>query len=151
MGWHQPAGVTPRLVVDTGALNALECGDPRALEQLKVASERGFLVVVSTSVVLEAMSGTHQPQRLFQVLKAIKKELPLEPQVSHEVAPLRRKAERDSGRAPISDTDTIVVLEALAVPGSAVLTDDRQDILALIDAAGATGRVPVLTVSPAGS
>lgn len=150
MGWHQPVGVTPRLVLDTGALIALERGDPRAFEQLKVASERGFSVVVPTIVVLEAMSGTHQPQRLFQVLKAIKKELPLEPQISHEVAPLRRKAERDSGRAPISDTDTIVVLEALAVPGS-VLTDDRQDILALIDAAGATGQVPVLTVSPAGS
>ena len=68
--------------------------------------------------------------------------------MSHEVIPLRRKAARDSGITTISETDAIVVLEALAVPGSAALTDDREDLLALIAAAGASGRVPVLTVSP---
>ncbi len=140
--------MTPRLVLDTGALIALEHGDARAFEQLKVAADRGFLAVIPTSVVMEALAGSQNPQRIFQVLKAIKRELPLEPAVSHEVTPLRRKAERDSGIAAISETDTIVVLEALAVPGSAVLTDDRNDVLALIAAAGAAGRVPVLTVSP---
>lgn len=140
--------MTPRLVLDTGALIALEHGDARAFLQLKVAADRGFVVVVPTSVVLEALAGSQNPQRIFQVLKAIKKELPLAPAVSHEVIPLRRKAERDSGITTISETDAIVVLEALAVPGSAVLTDDREDLLALIAAAGASGRVPVLTVSP---
>jgi predicted nucleic acid-binding protein len=151
VGQHRPVGLTPRLVLDTGALIALERNDQRAFEQLKVASDRGFLVVVPTSVVLEALSGSLHPPRLLQVLKAINKELPLEPRISHQVVALRRKAERDSGRKPISDTDAIVVLEALAVPGSIVLTDDRQDILALIDAAGAKGLVPILTVSPPGS
>lgn len=140
--------MTPRLVLDTGALVALEHGDARAFQQLKVAADRGFLVVVPTNVVMEALSGSGNPQRIFQILKAIKRELPLEPSVSHEVVPLRRKAERDSGITTISETDAIVVIEALAVPGSAVLTDDRDDILALIAAAGAAGRVPVLSVSP---
>lgn len=140
--------MTPRLVLDTGALVALERGDARAFQQLKVAADRGFLIVVPTSVVMEALSGSQSPQRVFQVLKAIKKELPLEPAVSHEVVPLRRKAVRDSGIETIGETDAIVVLEALAVPGSAILTDDREDVLALIAAAGAAGRVPVLTVSP---
>jgi predicted nucleic acid-binding protein len=141
--------VTPRLVLDTGALIALEHGDARAFQQLKVAADRGFLVVVPTSVVMEALTGSGNPQRVLQVLKVIKKELPLEPAVSHEVVPLRRKAERDSGIMTISQTDTIVVLEAPAVPGSAILTDDREDVLVLVAAAGAAGRVPVLTVSPA--
>ena len=104
--------------------------------------------MVPTSVVMEALSGSQGPQRVFQVLKEIKNELPLEPAVSHEVVPLRRKAVRDSGIETIGETDTIVVLEALPVPGSAILSDHREDVLALIAAAGAAGRVPVLTVSP---
>ena len=135
-------------MLDTGALVALERGDARAFQQSKVAADRGFLVVVPTSVVMEALSGSQGPQRVFQVLKEIKNELPLEPAVSHEVVPLRRKAVRDSGIETIGETDTIVVLEALPVPGSAILSDHREDVLALIAAAGAAGRVPVLTVSP---
>lgn len=45
-------------------------------------------------------------------------------------------------------TDAVVVLEALKAAGGAILADDRGDIFALLDAAGARGRVPVLTVSP---
>lgn len=141
--------LTPRLVLDTGALIALERDDPRAFEQLREAAKRGYLTVVPTSVVMEAIEGTTRADRLLQVLKAIRKELPLEPAVSHYVAALRRKAIRDSGITTISNTDAIVVLETLAVPGSAILTDDRLDILALLEAAGAKGRVPVLSVSPA--
>ncbi len=132
----------PRLVLDTGALIALERNDPRAFEQLRTASRAGYLVVVPTLVVMEALAGARDAQRLLQVLKAIDKELPLTPDVSHQVAGLRRKAGAGS------DADAVVVLEALSVPGSAILTDDRQDIQALLAAAGSQGRVPVLTVSP---
>ena len=41
-----------------------------------------------------------------------------------------------------------MVLEAIAVPGSRILTGDARDILAVIDAAGATGRIYFSGVSP---
>lgn len=140
--------LTPRLVVDTGGLVALERNDPRAFEQLRTAALRGYLTAVPTNVVMEAIAGSRNPARLNQVLKAIRVELSLEPTVSHQAAGLRRKAISESGNATISDTDAIVVVEALSVPGSAILTDDREDVLALLAAAGARGRIPVLTVSP---
>jgi len=135
-------GLKPRLVLDTGALIALERNDRRAFEHLKAASERGFLVVIPTTVVMEAFAQARSVERLNQVLKAINKELDLTPAVSHHVAALRHKAQMGS------DADAIVVLEALAVPGSAILTDDRRDIEALIAAAGAHGQIPILSVSP---
>ena len=45
-----------------------------------------------------------------------------------------------------SDTDAVVVLEALGVPGSAILTGDPDDIHALLEVSGSAGRVPVLRV-----
>ena len=36
--------------------------------------------------------------------------------------------------------------EALAVPGSAILTGDPDDIHALLEVSGSAGRVPVLRV-----
>jgi len=134
--------LNPRLVLDTGALIALERNDPRAFEQLRTASRAGYLTVVPTLVVMEALAGARDPQRLLQVLKAIDKELPLTPDVSHRVPGLRRRAGAGS------DADAIVVLEALSAPGSAILTDDREDIQSLLAAADSHGRVPVLTVSP---
>jgi hypothetical protein len=139
--------LTPRLVIDTGGLIGLERNEPRAYEHIRTAAQRGYLSVVPTNVVMEAIAGSRNPARLLEVLKAIRKELALEPAVSHQVPGLRARAIADGGRSTISNTDAIVVLEALVVPGSAILTDDREDVLALLAAAGATGRVPALTVS----
>ena len=44
------------------------------------------------------------------------------------------------------DPDAVVVLEALAVPGSVILTGDPDDIHALLEVSGSAGRVPVLRV-----
>ena len=139
MGESRPA-LTRRLILDTGALIALERGEARAFERLRRITRRGYLVVVPTVVVMEAIGGARNSQRLLQVLKIIGNELPLAPAISHQAPGLRRRA------GVGSDTDAIVVLEALAVAGSAILTDDRDDILALLAAAGAQGRVPVFWV-----
>src|SRR3990172_923493 len=108
---------------------------------MRPAAKRGLLIVVPTTVVMEAFAGARSPARLNQVLKAIDVELPLVPAISHQVHVLLRRAGTGS------ETDAIVVLEAIQVPPSAVLTDDPDDIHALIEAAGVHGRIPVLTVT----
>lgn len=140
MGRRNRPSLSPRLVLDTGALVALERGDERAFEHLVTAARRGFLVVVPTLVVMEALRGARAPQRLSQILKRLDAELPLVPEISHLVQGLRMRAGTGS------DTDAVVVLEALAVPGSAILTGDPADIHALLEAAGSHGHVPVLRV-----
>jgi hypothetical protein len=45
-----------------------------------------------------------------------------------------------------STTDVVVVLEALSVPGSMILTSDPVDIHRILEAAGAHRRVPVLRI-----
>jgi hypothetical protein len=50
-------------------------------------------------------------------------------------------------RSGVGDTaDATVVLEAIARPGSAILTGDPHDIAALLDVSGAAVHVPVLRV-----
>jgi len=141
MGRRLRRALRPRLVLDTGAIIGLERRDYRAVRQIRAAAKRGLLIVVPTTVVMEAYAGARSPARLNQVLKAIDVELPLVPAISHQVHVLLRRAGTGS------ETDAIVVLEAIEVPGSAVLTDDPDDIHALMEAAGVHGRIPVLTVT----
>lgn len=140
MGRRDATPLKPRLVLDTGALIALERGDPRARAQLGAAVRRGYAIVVPVLVVMEALDGARSPARLNQVLAALDAELPLLPAIAHQVAGLKRRA------GVHGDADASVVLEALAVPGSAILTGDPADIGALLEVSGATGRVPVLRV-----
>ena len=78
------AALKARLILDTGALIALERGERGAFEQLRVMGHRGYLAVVPTMVVMEAIGGARNSQRLLQVLKIIGNELPLAPAISHQ-------------------------------------------------------------------
>jgi predicted nucleic acid-binding protein len=138
VGRRDPAPLTPRLVLDTGALIALERADPRVRGHLAAAVQRGYAVVVPVLAVMEALEHARSPARLNQVLAALDAELPLAPAIAHQVAGLKARARVDS------DTDAVVVLEALAVPGSAILTGDPDDIHALLAASGSVAWVPVL-------
>lgn len=112
----------------------------RARAQLGAASRRGFAVVVPVLVMMEALEHARSGARLNQVLAALDAELALEPAIARQVAGLKHRAH------VASDTDAVVVLEALAVPGSAILTGDPDDIHALLEASGSAGVVPVLRV-----
>jgi predicted nucleic acid-binding protein len=140
VGHRRPAPLTPRLILATGALIALERGDPRARAQLGAASRHGYAIVVPVLVVMEALEHARSPVRLNQVLAALDAELPLMPATARQVAGLKARA------GVAGDTDAVVVLEALAIPGSAILTGDPDDIHALLEASGSAGRVPVLRV-----
>ena len=134
------SGVAPRLVLDTGALIALQRDDTRAYQHLLTAAQRGFLIVVPTLVVLEALEGAKAPATVERIVKKIDAEIPLLPAVTRQVPGLKRSSGVDS------TTDVVVVLEALAVPGSMILTSDPVDIHRILEAAGVHGRVPVLRI-----
>ena len=134
------SGVAPRLVLDTGALIALERDDARAYQHLITAAQRGYLVVVPTLVVLEALEGARAPATVERIVKKIDAEIPLLPAIAHQVPGLKRRSGVES------TTDVVVVLEALAVPGSIILTSDPGDMHRILEEAGAHGRVPVLRV-----
>jgi predicted nucleic acid-binding protein len=127
-------------VLDTGALIALERNDRRTRQLVLDASSRGVLVV-PVLVAMEALFGAGSSARIRQVLAAIDMEVPLLPEAGHQAVGLRVAAGTGS------DADACVVVEALAVPGSAIVTDDAKDMGALLAAAGATGRVPLLRCS----
>jgi hypothetical protein len=130
----------PLFVLDSGALIALERDDARAFARLAEASRWGHLVAVPALVVMAAYRSAARTHRLDQILRKIGCELPLTVADARLIPGARSRAGVDS------DADVSVVLEAMKVPGSRILTGDREDILAVIEAAGATGRVPVLTV-----
>ncbi len=137
----QTPGLAPRLVLDTGALIALERGDPRAYEHLITAARRGYLLVVPTLVVVEALEGARAPAVVDRIVKKLDAELPLLPALARQIPALKKRA------GVSSTTDAAVVLEALSVPGSMILTGDPKDIHRLLEAAGAHGKVPVLRAS----
>jgi hypothetical protein len=139
MGRVRRRSLTRRFVLDTGALIALERNDARAHRLLVDATDRGH-VVVPILVAMEALFGARSTTRVMQILRAIDTELPLYAPMGHQAVGLRVAAGTGS------DADACVVLEALAVPGSAILSGDTADIAALLDAAGATGQVTVLRV-----
>ena len=136
---HGP-GVAPRLVLDTGAVLALERDDARAYQHILTAAQRGYLVVIPTLVVLEALEGAKAPATVERIVKKIDAEIPLFPAITHQVPGLKRRSGVDS------TTDVVVVLEALGAPGSMILTGDPTDIHRILEAAGAHGLVPVLRV-----
>ncbi len=98
------------------------------------------MAVVPVLCAMEALFGARSTARIMHVLSVIEIELPLLPPLGHTAVGLRVAAGRGS------DADACVVLEALAVPGSAILTGDVEDIRALLVAAGAAGTVPVLGI-----
>ena len=78
-------GVAPRLVLDTGALIALERDDSRAYQHLLTAAQRGYLIVVPTLVVLEALEGAKAAAMVERIINKIDAELPLLPAVTRQV------------------------------------------------------------------
>jgi hypothetical protein len=70
---------------------------------------------------MEAIAGARSLQRLKQVLKVVDQELAL--------APVQSPGTGVAKSCGVGcDVDAVVVLEALAVARSVILTDDRRDI-----------------------
>jgi hypothetical protein len=120
------------IVLDTGALIAIDRGDRRVGALLQAAAEAHVDVITSCACVTEAWRDPARQARLGRALTGV---------VEHALDP---RTARASGvllaRAHLSDiADAAVSL--LAGPGDTIVTSDPIDITLLLEASGTSARV----------
>ncbi len=129
------AGIT----LDTGALIAIERGEPRVGAYLRAAIGRGVPLVVPAPVLVQVWRGPRSA-RVANLLSLVFVE-PL-------TEPLARGAGELLGRARTADVvDAVVVLSA-ANRGDELLTDDLRDITHLAQFVRGLGSVRALSALP---
>jgi hypothetical protein len=120
------------ILLDSGALIAIDRGDRRVGAALAVAARAGVDVVTSSACVAETWREPARQARLTRALRGVV-EQPLDPPAARQCGVLLGRARaRDIADAAIA---------TLARPGDVVLSSDPDDLRHLIGAAGTTVRV----------
>lgn len=114
-----------RLVLDAGALIAIDRDDPRVIEALSQAHRRGYDVVTPSPVVAQVWRSGRAQARLARTLRGIDVSAP-------EDGDARRCGELLARTGTTDVVDGFVAL--LARSGDVVATSDPQDIAALLGA-----------------
>ncbi len=114
-----------RLILDSGAVIGWSRGDARTRAVLRQALERHLELRVPVVVLAETLRGGPRDAPVNRVLKAV------------GTAPTTPATGRDAGqllgRTGGSNTaDALIAAEALAIPGSTILTSDPDDLRALL-------------------
>jgi hypothetical protein len=115
------------LVLDAGALIAIERGDPAVLDLLKSAHSDGVKVRTTSTVVSQVWRDGRRQARLSSALRGIE-------EVAHDRSRSRRIGEL-LGRAGASDVVDAGVVD-IAADGDDVLTSDVDDLAELATAVG---------------
>ena len=125
MATSQPRRSPPRLILDSGAIIGWSRGDARTRAIIREAIARHWELRVPVVVLAETLRGGARDAPVNRVLKAVG---------TTATAPdTGRAAGRLLGRTGGSNTaDALVAAEALALPGSTVLTSDPDDLRALL-------------------
>jgi predicted nucleic acid-binding protein len=124
-------------VLDTGAVIAHSRGDFRVREHLLWAARQGYIVVLPAIVILEALRPRPDDPRVRRAINAVDEVLPLTRTIALEAAGLAH-------RSGVTDlADAVVVVEAIRVPGSHIVTSDPDDVLDLLESATHRGRIIV--------
>ncbi len=113
------------LVLDSGALIAIDRGDRRVAALVEAARQRGVRVVTSAGCVGQTWRGGPQQALLARILAGIE-ERPLGPESSRAVGEL-------CGRARLDDV-VDAHLASLARTGDVVVTSDPADLRRLLRA-----------------
>lgn len=117
-----------RLVLDAGALIAIERNDREVISRLRLAHRRDDDVVTHGGVVGQVWRGGSRQAQLARALRGI------------EVAPLDEPLGRRAGTllATTGGRDVVdAAVAALAGDGDVILTSDPDDLLPLVVAGGA--------------
>lgn len=114
-----------RLILDSGAVIGWSRGDPRVRALLREALRRNLELRVPVVVLAETLRGGPRDAPVHRVLKAAGTDA-TEPATGRLAGHLLG---RTGGR---NTADALVAAEAAAVPGSAILTGDTEDITALL-------------------
>lgn len=118
------------LVLDTGALIALDRGDERAWALLRAATRGAQVVQVPVGALAQAWRGGPRQARLAQALKKCD-EIPLNGRTARQVGELCGKTRTDD----VIDASVVVTAARAARRGAVdVLTSDRADIVPLLAA-----------------
>jgi hypothetical protein len=129
-----------RVILDSGAISALADGNATARAVLIRARAEGRLVVIPAPVLVEVHPGRHDHARIDRVINAVDIQVETTPERAKEAGVLRARS------GVLDVVDAIVVAEAVAALPAVVVTSDPEDIAALVDSAGATGRVAIVAV-----
>lgn len=118
------------LVLDTGALIALDRGDDRTWALLRAATQEAQAVQVPVGALAQAWRGGPRQARLARALKVCD-EIPLGGQTARQVGELCGKTRTDD----VIDASVAVIAARAARRGAVnVLTSDRADIVLLLAA-----------------
>jgi hypothetical protein len=129
-----------RVILDSGAISALADGNATARAVLIRARAEGRLVVIPAAVLVEVHTGRHDHARIDRVINAVDMHVETNPERAKEAGVLRARS------GVLDVVDAIVVAEAVAALPAVIVTSDPEDIAALVDSAGATGRVAIVAV-----
>ena len=121
-----------RLILDSGAVISWSKGDARTRAFLREAVARNIELRIPVVVLAETLRGGTRDAPMNRVLKAV------------GTAATTPETGRDAGRligrtGGHNAVDALVAAEALAVPGSTVLTGDLHDMRALLADQDGTG------------
>jgi hypothetical protein len=123
-----------RLLLDAGALIAIEREDQRTLTRVKTARERGRLIVTHAGIVGQVWRNPSRQARLSLALKSV------------EVFPLTDELARRTGLLLAAARTADVhdgALVAMSRPSDRILTSDVGDLAHLVDHRGTRGVVVV--------
>ncbi|MGH3782848.1 MAG: PIN domain-containing protein [Pseudonocardiaceae bacterium] len=124
--------VPQRLILDSGAVISWSRGDARTRAVLREAVARHVELRVPVVVLAETLRGGARDAPVNRVLKAVG--------MAATAPDAGREAGRLLGRTGGCNTaDALVAAEALAIPGSTVLTSDPHDMRALLAGQDGTG------------
>jgi predicted membrane GTPase involved in stress response len=115
------------VVLDAGALTAVDRDDRRALIAIEIGRRPGGQLVTTAPVVGQAWRGGSRQARLARLLGAV------------GVRPAALPNSREAGEllAVAGTSDVVDALVAgLALPGDQILTNDPDDIRRLVEARG---------------
>ncbi len=119
--------VVPRLVLDSGALIALQKGSELVRDFLRRAANDEVSVVIPAVVLVEVLTGSGKVARVHRTLSDADVP-PADLARAGRAGPLRARVGRGSA------VDALVAIEALE-EGGVVLTSDPDDISALVEGA----------------
>lgn len=111
-----------RLILDSGAVIALSCGDQRARAFLTRALELDAAVEIPVVVVAETLRGGPRDAAVHRVLKAVD-DIPETGEDIGRIAGHLQGAARMTAVA-----DALVVAQAVAAGGALVITGDPEDL-----------------------
>jgi len=131
------------IVLDAGAIIAVERRDPRMIKLLERAFEKDWTLIVPSTVIAETWRGAKTDARVARFLKLVDTIAPLDREAGMRIGSLLASADLRSGAYVV---DASVVDAALQSAPCLIVTSDATDIRRLVDAARDRERIEIFAI-----